>query len=89
VLLFPSNAQAWTDAGPNSRHFRTTRPNARGEFVLSGVPPGDYYVVAVPDEQSGDWRDPGVLDSLARAATSIGVSEGETKAVTIRVKDVR
>jgi hypothetical protein len=89
VLLFTSDTQAWVDAGPNSRRFRTARSTATGLFGISDVPPGEYYVLAVPDEQSADWRDPARLDALARMATQISIAEGETKTLGLRVQDVR
>jgi hypothetical protein len=85
VLLFTADTQAWTDAGPNSKRFRTARANLRGEFGMSGVLPGEYYVVAVPEEASTDWRDPVSLDGLARIATRITIAEGETRTIPLRV----
>jgi len=89
VLLFNADAQSWNDAGPNSRRFRLARPNATGEFTLTAVPPGDYYVIAVPEDQAADWRAPATLDSLARAATPITIAEGEIRSVVLRPQDIR
>jgi len=89
VLLFTTSGQAWGDAGPNSRRFRTARAGAQGEFLISGVPPGDYYVVAVPEDQAADWRDPAVLDSLARVATQVSIADGEKRSVALPVKSIR
>jgi hypothetical protein len=65
--------------------LKSTRANARGEFGLSSVPPGDYYVIAVPEEQSADWRDPKSLEALARLATQITIGEGEHRTVDLQV----
>ena len=90
VLAFTTNAQTWNwdDQGPASRRFRSTRANARGEFGLSSVPPGDYYVIAVPEEQAADWRDPKVLEALARQATQVSIAEGEHKTIDPRLREV-
>jgi hypothetical protein len=88
VLLFTADTQAWADAGPNSKRFRTARANLRGEFGMSGVLPGEYYLVAIPEEASADWRDPSSLDGLARIATRIAIAEGETKRIGLRVVEV-
>jgi hypothetical protein len=53
------------------------------------VPPGDYYAVAVKDEDAADWRDPATLESLARTAVQVSIAEGEMKALTLRVQDIR
>jgi hypothetical protein len=89
VLAFTTNAQAWNDQGTSPRRLKSARANARGEFGLSSVPPGDYYVIAVPEEQAADWRDPKVLEALARQATEVSIGEGEHKTLDLRIKEVR
>jgi hypothetical protein len=89
VLAFTTNAQAWDDQGTSPRRLKSTRTNARGEFGLSSVPPGDYYVIAVPEEQAADWRDPKVLEALARQATQVNIGEGEHKTLSLQIKEVR
>ena len=89
VLLFTSDAQRWSDAGPNARRFRSARVGARGEFAIAGVPPGDYYLVAVRDDQAADWRDPATLDLLARVAEQVSIADGETRDVALRVRDIQ
>jgi hypothetical protein len=76
-------------AAANPGRFRLSRADANGQFGLSSLRPGDYFVVAVPDEQTGDWRDPAVLDSLARVATRLTLFEGEHKTIDLRVHEVR
>jgi Carboxypeptidase regulatory-like domain len=88
VLVFPTEAQKWTTAGWNPRRLRSARANAKGQFGLSSLPPGDYYVVAVQEEPPGDWRDPASLDALARIATQITILEGEHKTIDLRVREV-
>jgi hypothetical protein len=89
VLAFPTNAQAWTDQGTSPRRLKNTRANARGEFGLSSVPPGDYYVVAVPEEQAADWREPKTLEALARLATQVSIAEGEHKTFELRLREFK
>jgi hypothetical protein len=89
VLAFTTNAQAWNDQGTSPRRLKPTQANARGEFGISSLPPGDYYVVALPEEQAGHWRDPRTLELLARLATQITIGEGEQKTIDLQIKDVR
>jgi hypothetical protein len=56
---------------------------------MSSLPAGDYYVAAIADEQSAEWREPKTLDALARIATRVTILEGEHKTVTLRVQEVR
>jgi hypothetical protein len=41
LLFYPPTRRPGTDAGPNSKRFRTARVNLRGEFGINGVLPGD------------------------------------------------
>jgi hypothetical protein len=89
VLVFPADAAAWADAAPGARRFRQARVNANGDCLFVGVPPGDYYAIAVPDGQAADWRDPASLETLARRAARVSVAEGDTATISLRVtKDV-
>ena len=88
VLVFPADAQAWTNYGTTSRRLKSTRPNAQGRFGLSSLPPGDYFIVAIPDEQSSDWTDPKTLDALARLATQISIGDGDHRTIDLRVREV-
>lgn len=89
ILAFTTNTQAWENAGTAPRRLKTTRANDRREFGLSSVPPGDYYAIAVPEEQVTDWRDPKTLEALARLATQVSIAEGEHKTIELRIKEVR
>lgn len=89
VILFPTDARAWINAGPNPRRLRSARVDAQGRFGINSVPPGDYYVVAIPDGQSADWRDPLMLEALARMATQVSIAEGEHKMLDLQLREVR
>jgi hypothetical protein len=76
VLLFPSDPAAWVDFGVNARRERSTRPSRSGAYVFLNPPAGDYFVVAIPVEASGDWQDPKRLEALGRVATHVRVDDG-------------
>jgi hypothetical protein len=88
VAVFPVEAQAWTDYGSNPRRLRSAPTNARGQFGLSSLPPGDYFVIAIPEEYSEDWRDPKMLEVLARLATQVTILEGDHKMIDLRLLQV-
>ena len=50
-----------------------TRPD-----TITGLPPGDYFAVAVDDMEPDVLRDPELLDRLSRAATRVSLGEGAT-----------
>ena len=89
VLVYTTDAQAWNDPGASSRRLRSARATAAGQFGISSLPPGDYYVAAVREEDAADWRDPSFLDALARVATRFTILEGEHRSIDLQVREVR
>ena len=89
VLAFTTDAQTWPIAGANARRLRSARVRDTGQFGISSLPPGEYYVVAIPEEDTVDWRDPATLELLARLATQVSIHEGEFKTIDLRVRQVR
>ena len=89
VVVFPSDSALW-GATANSRRTRLTRVSRTGTFTVSGLPPGSYYVVAIPDEQAGGWNEPAALEAFARSATAIDLGEGAKQALNLRtVREAR
>lgn len=88
VLVFPHDPAAWTDIGANPRRLRSSRPSRDGAFMVPGMPPGDYDVVAVSDEIAANWQDPAFLRTLSRVATRVAVVEGQTASVDLRTAQV-
>jgi Carboxypeptidase regulatory-like domain len=73
VLVFPTDSARWHIA---SRHIKLGRPNAEGAFHIVGLPPGDYWVVAVDRfEVAQEWQDSELLALLVRSALGITLSE--------------
>ena len=81
VIAFSSDQQFWR---AQSRHIATSRTDAAGAFRLRGLPPGDYFVVAVDGVEQGEWFDPAYLEQARAGATRITLREGETKAQDLR-----
>ena len=88
VIVFPADAQRWTTPASTPRRLKLARTNARGEFGIT-IPPGEYFVVAIPDDQSDDWRNPATLDALARIATQINIGEGQHETIALPLRQVR
>ena len=89
VIVFTTDAQAWNDPGASPRRLRSARATAAGQFGISSLPPGDYYVAAVREDDAADWRDTSFLDALARVATRITILEGEHKSIDLQLREVR
>jgi hypothetical protein len=82
VIVFPQDRDKWT---PGSRYLRTGRPDQDGRFKVSGLPPGDYYAVALDYVDSTDWTDPEYLDRVKSKATGVSINEGEAKSVDLKI----
>lgn len=83
IVAFPLEAAGW---GYGTRLVRTARPDQAGTFLITGLPVGDYLVAALEYLEPGDESDPEVLERLRAQATSISVGEGESKALTLKIK---
>jgi hypothetical protein len=89
VLLFPSDREAWSNAGASSRRMSLARVSPAGAFIFSNVLPGAYFVVAVSETQTADWQDPAVLSKLAALATPVELSSGAAPSLNLTVKAIR
>ncbi len=86
VFLFPSDRRLWPDARALTRRFRLARTTPAGEFSVTDVPPGDYFVVAIDDSAAAGWPDAAFVAALAPLADSVKVEAGNRAAVSLTVK---
>ena len=83
AVIFSPDSKRWATG---SRYTRTVRPDQDGRYKTTGLPPGDYLIVAIDRVQQGQASDPEFLERIRTNATSFSVSEGETKSVDLKVK---
>jgi hypothetical protein len=84
VLIVPGDSMPTAASGDPPAPLHAVRVERDGSYRISGLGAGSYLVVAVPDEATSDWQDPRVLASLARFATSVKLTEGERRSVSLR-----
>lgn len=65
-----------------------TRVAAGGEYSFN-LPAGDYYVIAIPDEQAADWQDPDFLAEASREAIRVRIDDGERTLQDVRLRVTR
>jgi hypothetical protein len=82
VIVFSQDSSRW---GFQTRYVRTTRPSQDGRYNLRGMPPHDYFVVAVKEVEAGQWQDPEFLESLRAHATRFSLGEGDTRVQDLKV----
>jgi hypothetical protein len=80
VIVFPDDSATWREG---SRTIRATRLDQRGLFTFKGLPPGDYFLVALEAVQDGQWYDPEFLEGLKSRARRVAIADAESKQVDL------
>jgi hypothetical protein len=88
VIVFPTDSDTWASSGLSPRRVRMVRPGKSGGYSLN-LPPGEYYLIAVPDAQANDWQDPAFLELASRAASRVTIKEGERAALDLPTRELR
>jgi len=86
VVVFPHDREKWNLTSVGMRYLKTGRPDQDGRFKVSGLPPGDYYAVALDYVDSSEWTETEYLDRIRSKATDVSLNEGETKSIDLRLK---
>lgn len=89
VLIYSANAVDWSNFGDTPRRIRSVRTSPTGTYRVPSLPPGPYFVAAVPDAQAGDWADPRVLQAISRTATRITLAENEKRTQELVTRTIR
>jgi hypothetical protein len=82
AIAFSQDREKWKITG---RYVSLGRPDQDGRFKMSGLAPGDYYVVALDKIEPGQQSDPEFLDVIRMKATAITIREGETRTVDLKI----
>ncbi len=82
IVAVPTDQRFWT---PGSRRIVMTRPGFDGKFVFGNLPPGDYFLAAAAEFESGMQYDPEFLKALTVGAVRVTLMEGETRTQDLRV----
>ncbi len=69
VALVPNDPEAHVD------YFRRDQSDFDGTFLLQGVFPGTYTIVAVEDAWGSDWLQPGALARYVQHGQNVNVGE--------------
>jgi hypothetical protein len=88
VLVFPADRTHSADGRGMRRHY-LLRVSKAGAFDVTGLPAGEYLLVAVDDALVGDWPDPKFLDALAPLATRVTIALGQRLTQDLITRAVR
>lgn len=83
LLILPVTPAGGAIWAPN--RTRETRTSTNGVFIVSGLPPGEYLMVAIDDAVADGWQDERVMATLRTLATRITLRDGENKTVQLRL----
>jgi hypothetical protein len=84
VIVMSAHDRQWT---PNRTRY--LRASTAGSFVITGLPPGEYLIVAVDDALAEGWQDSRVLAQLRTLATRIGLREAESRTLALRLSALK
>lgn len=86
LLLFSEDKTLWRT---NSVHTRRGGADITGHFRMTGVLPGQYLVIALPQERANALNfgsvDPSVFEQFAKEATLVTVGQNEQRQVDLRL----
>jgi hypothetical protein len=85
VVLFARDPDRWR---PPSRYVRTSRSDQDGRFKTTGLPPGEYLVIAVETVDPNEATDPDFLGRIDSRASRFALGEGETRTLDLRLDSV-
>jgi len=84
VLLFPADPKYWVTPAAAARRTRTLQLSIKGAATATGLPAGDYYVVAATNEEAADWMDAPRIEPLSRRAQRLSLTDGEKRSLEVR-----
>ena len=84
VIALPVDQSAWSGGALNPRRVRSTHASSNGSYAIAALPPGEYSLVAIHEDTTGDWQDPRVLEQLARSGSDVELGEGDTRSVDLK-----
>jgi hypothetical protein len=89
VVILPTNPQRWVDFGRTPQRLKNARPAAAGTFVFTGLPPGDYFIVAINDAAATAGQDPRFLETISRLAVRIHLEDGTKLTQDLKTSEIR
>ena len=84
VIVMSAYDKRWT---PNRTRY--LRASTAGSFIITGLPPGEYLIVAIDDALAEGWQDSRVLTQLRTLATRIALREAESRTLDLRLSALR
>jgi protocatechuate 3,4-dioxygenase beta subunit len=86
VLAYSTDETAWQQPlGVGPRGYGIGRPDQNGSYKITGLRPGSYYVVALP-EMPDELGNPELFKALKERARQVKLQEGETERLDLTLQ---
>ena len=80
--MFPENSAKW---GHRSRYIRRAEADARGNFRIRGLPPGEQYLAFATDYlDDGEHLDPEFLTGIRNIAVPFSLEDAEKRTLELK-----
>jgi hypothetical protein len=83
VVVFTTDRSLWV--GESSRRIRSVRSGENGSYTIAGLPPGDYYLCALTELDTGLQFEAEYLQPFIASAIKITLGDGEKKKQDLRI----
>lgn len=84
VILFPTDDRLWNDFAAVSRRIKLVRTSRYGQYSVTGLAAGEYYIAAANSDHFIDWDAPGALETYLGIATRIVIADGQSKTLDLK-----
>jgi hypothetical protein len=88
LVAFPVEKRQWSRYGVTPLTIKA-ESFVGPRYTLTGLPPGEYFVVAVDAASGGAWRDPAWLDAASRVAIRVTLKLEEPVTVDLSLSRVQ
>jgi hypothetical protein len=89
VLAFPRDPATWDEPGIQPDRIRTAAVKLNGQYVLTELPAGRYYLAAIQGGLPVDWASSGFFKLLAASAEERDIDWGDDVVVDLTARKVR
>jgi hypothetical protein len=82
VIVFAIEPDRWFGGSP---YLTLATANQDGTYLAAGLPPAEYWAIAVDRVNGSDWQRPDVLHTLASSARRISLGRGQPATMDLRL----
>jgi hypothetical protein len=89
VVLFPVDRTLWTRFGLSPPRIRSVTYFGSQGYRMTGVPAGEYLVIALDPTSRDGWHAPGFFEAAASLATRVTLTWGTSSELNLRIQRVQ